>query len=325
MRIQTIYQYIIYIKIMPEISRLHIQFLRSESAIEYDGPNLLDGEPAVGMAPGHEKIFLKNSQGEIARFASDSALNSLRQAVGIETENDSFVYRTQVPYLSGNTNMSDALDLVAARVNYSTPSVETGFEIEMVTTTNNDTITTTPQYSFGIECPVSDVTVTKVIDGTPTVLYSGSSQNYTGSTTIESIEEKYILEFIPSGVTDVKIQEVLYVYLCCTTANDSPTLSGDVVSDLNFILTTNKEIETEITTASGDYMWFIIPSTLEIEAITNDNVEVVVDYSNPSVLEATVGSLTCYRTVNQLGANTWKPTITLKGLKKSEKRIVNVG
>ena len=71
-------------------------------------------------------------------------------------------------------------------------------------------------------------------------------------------------------------------------------------------------------------MWFIIPSTLEIEAITNDNIEVVVDYSNPSVLEATVGSLTCYRTVNQLGANTWKPTITLKGLKKSEKRIINV-
>lgn len=305
-------------------TRNHIQLYRSPSAVTFNNPSeLLDGEIAVGLKPGHEKLFLKNSQGEIARFASDSALQSLRQAVGIATDgNDGFSYTSLVSYLSGNTSMIDALDEVGARARYITPSIETNFKVEMVTETNDDVTTTQPKYSFNIECDVEEVTVTKLVGNTTTLLYSGTSNTFTGGTTMEATEEKYILEFVPSTVPNIRVQEILYAYLCCTTATPENTIDGNSTAQLNVFITTENEIDTEVTTSSGDYIWFMIPSTTNIKEVTSDDVDIVIDNTNTSTLEAQIGSLTCYRTSNQLRMSDWKPRIQLSDTKKRKRRII---
>ena len=305
-------------------TRNHIQLYRSQSAVTFNNPSeLMDGELAVGLKPGHEKIFMKNAQGEIARFASDTALQSLRQAVGIATDgNDGFRYNTLVSYLSGNTNMIDALDDVAARARYITPSIETNFKVEMVTETNNDITTTQPKYSFNIECDINEVTVTKVVGNTTNLLYSGTSKTFTSGTTMEATEEKYILEFVPSSVPNIRIQEILYAYLCCTTATPEQTIDGNSTAQLNVFITTENEIDTEVSTSSGDYIWFMIPSTTKIKEITSDDIDIVVDNANTNTLTAQIGSLTCYRTSNQLIRNEWKPKIQLTDLKKKKRRII---
>ena len=308
---------------MPSI-RNHIQLYRNPSAVTFSNPSeLMDGEIAVGLKPGHEKLFLKNSQGEIARFASDSALQSLRQAVGIATDgNDGFTYNTLISYLSGNTNMIDALDDVAARARYITPSIETNFKVEMVTETNNDVTVTQPKYSFNIECDVDEVSVTKYIGSNPTVLYEGTAKTFTSGTTMEATEEKYVLEFVPSTVPNIRVQEILYAYLCCTTATSEQTINGNSTTSLNVFITTENEIDTEVTTSSGDYIWFMIPSTTNLKEVTSEDIDIVVDNTNTSVLEAQIGSLTCYRTSNPLRVNEWKPKIQLTDVKKKKRRII---
>lgn len=305
-------------------TRNHIQLYRSLSAVTFDNPSeLMDGELAVGLKPGHEKIFLKNSQGGISRFASDSVLESLRQAVGINVDaNENFTYQSQIGYLSGNTNMASALDDVAARARYIIPSIATNFKVRMVTETNGNSVITQPKFSFDIECEVDSVSVTKYIDDTSILLYSGTSRTVTSGTTMEATEEKYVLEFVPSASPNIKVQETLYAYLCCTTASSEQTMNGNSTAQLNVFITTENELDTEISTTSGDYIWFMIPSSTGIKEITSDDIDITVDTANTSTLEAQIGSLTCYRTSKRLVRNEWNPKIQLMDLKKGKKLIL---
>lgn len=305
-------------------NRKHIQFHHSLSGTSFtDKENLYHGEPAIGLKPNHEKLFFKNANGDIITISSDELIESLSNAIGVGvsgTTNNRFIYSSELPHISGCTNLNEAVEDTASRALYVTPSIETNLNVAMVDVNG----TKRPRYSFDIETDVLHVTLYKMVNGERVELYTGTESRYGGDVTINAIEEEYVLEFIPSDTPNIVIQETLFAYICCTTTTPNEQIDANTVAQLNFIITTDKELSTTITTAQGDYIWFLIPSTLNLEEVTSHNIDIIVDDQVRGNLEATIGSLTCYRTLKQLIGHDWKSRIFLSGIKRGKKCILTI-
>lgn len=296
-------------------NRKHIQFYRNPSATTFtNASELMEGEIAIGLKPNHEKLFIKNAQGDIASFSSDAALNSLRNAMGITLggdANDESQYSTQVPYLSGNTNMSDALNEVAIRASYALPACNTNFKVEKVTETVGNNTITSPKYSFNISSPVRNVSVTKIEDYTYTSLYTGTTQAYSGDVTITSAKEQYVLEFVPSEASNIRLQEILSLNVCCLAADSNATLTTGSSPQLDYILATEDEFEAHVETSTGDYIWILLPYGIGIKEITLDGFELVMEPTDMGTLSVGIGTLQCFRSRNQLIAGQWGINVKL--------------
>ena len=296
-------------------NRKHIQFLRNTSATTFDDASkLLVGEIALGLKPGHEKLFIKNSQGTIASFSSDAALNSLRDAIGIAVSgnaNDESVYSTQVPYVSGNTTMFDTLNDVAVRAKYAIPTIETKFNISMATEDVGLETIVSPKFSFDISFPVQDVTVTKIENGVYTSIYTGNTQAYSGDVTVTNVTEEYVLEFTSLESSNLRIQETLPLNLCCLTSSSDETLTTSSTAQLNYILATEDNFETEITTRTGEYIWILVPYGVDIKEIIANNAELILESTDMGTLTVGVGTFQCYRSCQKLIAKNWHVNVVL--------------
>ena len=301
-------------------NRKHIQLYRNLSATTFsNNAELSDGELAVGK----DRLFLRNSGGDIATFSSDKLLLSFKNAIGISVSglgDDDFSYSS---LLTDKTNVCANLDDIGARMRYASPYLDTEFKVEMVDIEDNGIIYSQPILSYNIECPVDIVCVSKINDGSVTTVYSGNSQSYSGAVTIGGIEEEYVLEFVPSEIPNVMVQEKLYTYVCCTASTSAETIDGNTVAELNYIITSNGELKGEVTTMDNDYIYLLVPSDIKLESFRSQNMPIKMNNETSSI-EASNGSLTCYRTLKKLIENDWETKIRLSGMKRGSKRIVSI-
>lgn len=302
------------------VERNHIQFYRNLSATTFsNNAELLDGEIAVGK----EKLFLRNSRGYMATFSSDDLLLSLKDVIGVSvsgTAVDEFYYNSA---FTNKTNIGASLDDIATRMKYVTPYLETNFEIKMVDVQIDGVTTSQPIFSYNIEYPVDIVCVSKVNNGVATTIYSGDSQSYSGTVSIGDIEEEYVLEFVPSEIPNVMVQEKIHAYVCCTATTSAETMDSNTVAQLNYIIASNGELKEEIDTLDNDYIYLLIPSDVKLNDFKSQNMPIKLN-STTSTLEANNGSLICYRTLKKLVENDWKTKIKLSGVKEKEKKIITI-
>jgi hypothetical protein len=301
-------------------NRKHIQLYRNLSATTFsNNTELSDGELAVGK----DRLFLRNSGGDIATFSSDKLLLSLKKAIGISVSglgDDDFYYNS---ILTDKTNVSANLDDIGARMRYVSPYIETKFKVDMMDVENNGVIYSQPTFYYDIECPVDFVCVSKVNGGNITTIYSGSSQSYSGSVSIGDIEEEYVLEFVPSEIPNVMVQEKIYTYVCCTASTSAETMDSNTVAQLSYIIASDGELSKEVDTLDNDYIYLLIPSDVKLDSFKSQNLPIKLNEETSS-LEASNGSLTCYRTLKKLAENEWNTKIKLSGMKRGRKKLISI-
>lgn len=302
------------------MSRNHIQLYRNLSANTFnDNAELLDGELAVG----NERLFLRNSGGYMSTFSSDRLLLSLKKAIGISVSglgDDDFYYSS---ILTDKTNVSANLDDIGARMRYVSPYIETNFKVGMMDVEEGGFVYSQPMFYYDIECPVDFVCISKVGDGVVTTVYSGGSQSYSGTVMIGGLEEEYVLEFVPSEIPNVMVQERLYTYICCTASTSAETMDSNTVAQLNYIIASDGELSEEVDTLDNDYIYLLIPSEVRLDSFKSQNMPIKLNEETSS-LEASNGSLTCYRTLKKLTENEWNTKIRLSGMKRGRKRIITI-
>ena len=291
-----------------------IQLFRNLSATTItDASRVLAGEIAVGDGV----LFIKNANGEIATFSNDEKLLSLNEVIGTSSSGQS---RDRFYYEDASGNVSARLNNMALKVGNAIPSMDTNFKVEMVDFEDNGAVMAQPMFLYNIDCPVNVVYVKKVSGDTETIIYSGETQAYSGAVTVENIEEEYVLEFIPSELPNVAIKEVIHTYVCCLTSTSASTLNSNTVAQLNYLLTSDKNVTGEVHTDNGEYIYVLIPSTVGLKGVKSQNIGVKLS-DTTSTLVSNIGNFVCYRTLNALGENDWKFKIDLTGIKKESRTV----
>lgn len=293
-----------------------IQLFRNLSATTItDASLVLAGEIAVGDGV----LFIKNANGEIATFSNDEKLLSLNEVIGTSSSGQS---RDRFYYEDASGNVSARLNNMALKVGNATPSIDTNFKVEMVEFEDNGTIMTQPMFLYNIDCPVNVVYVKKVSGDTETIIHSSETQASSGAVTVENIEEEYVLEFIPSELPNVIIKETIHVYVCCLTSTSASTLDSNTVAQLNYLLTSDKNVTGEVHTNNGEYIYVLIPSTVGLKSVKSQNIGVKLS-DTTSTLVSNIGNFVYYKTLNALGENDWKLKIDLTGIKGGNRAIVS--
>ena len=291
-----------------------IQLFRNLSATTItDASLVLAGEIAVGDGV----LFIKNANGEIATFSNDEKLLSLNEVIGTSSSGQS---RDRFYYEDASGNVSARLNSMALKVGNAMPSIDTNFKVEIVEFEDNGATMTQPMFLYNIDCPVNVVYVKKVSGDTETIIYSGETQAYSGAVTVENIEEEYVLEFTPSELPNVTIKEAIHTYVCCLTSTSASTLNSNTVAQLNYLLTSDKNVTGEVHTDNGEYIYALIPSTVGLKDVKSQNIGVKLS-DTTNTLVSNIGNFVCYRTLNALGENNWKLKIDLTDI-KGESRVV---
>lgn len=293
-----------------------IQLFRNLSATTItDASLVLAGEIVVGDGV----LFIKNANGEIATFSNDEKLLSLNEVIGTSSSGQS---SDRFYYEDASGNISARLNNMALKVGNVIHSIDTNFKVEMVEFEDNGAIMAQPMFLYNIGCPVNVVYVKKVSGDTETIIYSGETQAYSGAVTVENIEEEYVLEFTPSELPNVTIKEAIHTYVCCLTSTSASTLNSNTVAQLNYLLTSDKNITGEVHTDNGEYIYVLIPSTVSLKGVKSQNIGVKLS-DTTSTLASNIGNFVCYRTLNALGANDWKLKIDLTGTQKESRVVVS--
>lgn len=291
-----------------------IQLFRNLSAITItDASLVLAGEIVVGDGV----LFIKNANGEIATFSNDEKLLSLNEVIGTSSSGQS---SDRFYYEDASGNISARLNNMALKVGNGIPSIDTNFKVEMVEFEDNGAVMAQPMFLYNIDCPVNVVYVKKVSGDTETIIYSGETQAYSGAVTVENIEEEYVLEFTPSELPNVTIKEAIHTYVCCLTSTSASTLNSNTVAQLNYLLTSDKNVTGEVHTDNGEYIYVLIPSTVGLKGVKSQNIGVKLS-DTTSTLVSNIGNFVCYRTLNALGENDWKFKIDLTGIKKESRTV----
>lgn len=295
-------------------SRKYIQLYRNPSAVTMsDGTELLMGEPAVGLKPDHERVFIRNTHGNITSLSSDFAKLSLKEGVGIGYNNATDTFFFETPY-SNVTTMCDFLDETAISLERIIPSVESNFKVEIQ---NGQ-----PVVSYDIDTSVKNVIISKRAENALMPIYSGDSQTYSGHTSISSAEEEYVIHYSIDDLSDVIIEENHYVYLVGTATTTDDTFNGDTNVQMKLYAITEGNVNMDVSTAYGEYIWLLSPSSLRIRRVTSQKIEVALDEDNMAELTLNDSTLDCYRTTQKLVECDWKLKLFFSGLKSGRKHFI---
>lgn len=296
-------------------SRKHIQLYRNPSAVTMsDGTELFMGEPGLGTKPCHEKIFIKNAQGNITTLSSEFAKVSLRESAGVEYNHATDTYNFRTPY-SDVTNMSDFLDEAATKLNSVLPSVNSNFKVEIRDGQ--------PLMSYNIDAIVNTVIISKRENGTLTPVYSGYGQTYIGNTTVGGVEEEYVIHYVLNNAPNIVIEESYYVYLYGIASTSASTFDGNTNAQITFYTSTDNVVNANITTGNGEYIWLLTPSVINLKKASNQNFKVSLDEENVGTLTLSNGLFNCYRTLQKLIECDLNIKMEFSGLKKGNKAIIS--
>lgn len=180
--------------------------------------------------------------------------------------------------------------------------IEVNFKVTPNDRMESETISFDVMYR-GILFNPDKITLTKTAGDETELLLEGAVQYATIDSHVKEAKETFLLTVEASGHNSVTKE--ITKYLVFYGASSEGSLLGYDFSKLDFgkTIVEDVQIDCTITTEDGDYIWVIIPQDLDIEKITSQGFEVVMNdyvlYTN------SLGTFKAYRSTNKLASNTW--------------------
>lgn len=294
--------------------------------------NLQYGELAMGYASGKEKLYLKNTNNQIASFISETQIdnklitkadwgttledykiedgvtktelsttantldnkidvqdNRVADAVGLAASNASedgeyrYVYASKNEILTEFHNASDSIDYLATQLKACKELIESMkqniymMEVDFTVTPNADYSAETVSFSVthnGEPTSPSATTITKTVNNyEPVVIFSGTSETSSAFTsTIEGAKEHYEILVYPNSTLGIPVKSEVFKYLSFVGASSADTITKHVYRAFDKEMSNGIGIEKTVTTKNGEYVWIVVPDSLQVTYVTNSGM-----------------------------------------------------
>ena len=153
--------------------------------------------------------------------------------------------------------------------------------------------------------PKSCIITKYVNDGSGIVILNNTGVSGTTITsTVTGNREKYVLDVIPGSHTVFETKSEITRYIYYVGSSSVTSMSGESVELLNKYVSNGDKLKVKESTGDEQYLWFVIPDSLNLEGITTDSVSFVLDDVVQTITNS-LGSFKCYRSKKLLVAANW--------------------
>ena len=260
--------------------RDRILLYRSSGEQKPSADDITHGELAVGYAAGKEKLYLKNTDDQIASFISEEQVDSKIDSVK-------------------------------------------HLDVEFTVTPNEISTSETISFSVthnGEPATPSATTITKTSnDGEPTYIFSGTSQSSTAFTiSIEGAKEYYEITVYPNSESGTITKKGIHKYMTYIGTSTADSINGDVLDSFWKSVSDSTTIEKTVTTKHGEFVWIVIPDSLQITNVTDSGMPFSLNEPIPITDTVTVADIT-----NHISIGESKPWIDYNKYIKTSESVNN--
>jgi hypothetical protein len=291
--------------------------------------NMEKGEIAMTYTHDYETLYIKNSANTVVPFSSDHIREDwtndqdekVSSAIGltINTEVDTgevnYSYHPTSELLQECTTMYDSVECLAGelqnclelieQMKQNVYMIDLGFKVEPNAAVTANTVSYSTTFNGNPTNPKTAVVSKRVNDGTSTVIINNTTQS-SGSTVsvIEGAKEVFTIEVEPNLTGAMNMKSEITKYLCYVGHSSATTLTETIVNGFTKKLSDGEKFDAEVTTAYGDYIWILVPSSIQVAYVTSGGITVTLDQTTKTFTNS-MGTFTAYRSYKQLDVATW--------------------
>jgi hypothetical protein len=146
-------------------------------------------------------------------------------------------------------------------------------------------------------------------------IYDGKESSGKITTEVHSNILSYKITAAKEGRTSASRSTTRYVvhYGASESESVNDSTLSDLIVGLTHTITTGSSFNAKIKTGTGQYIWIIVPSNLNISKVTSDGFEVTLSSDVKTISyvgDNYSGKYKCYRTLNALSENTWNLVVS---------------
>lgn len=148
--------------------------------------------------------------------------------------------------------------------------------------------------------------VTKYVNDNPgkVILENSNVSGTTVTSNIEGNKERYVLEVTPDASIAFKSKSEVTRYVFYVGSISGDTISSEDIEKLDKHIGDGERLIVKENSSNGQYMWFVIPDSLNVQSITSEGIDVKLS-DNVQDLSNDLGNFKCYRSNKLLTSANW--------------------